>query len=84
MPEERLLSQETYACTERAIEDLPPSQREIITLRDIEGWTSEETCSALGISEGNQRVLLHRPDQRCAGHLSTILRKRRELYLSKA
>jgi RNA polymerase sigma-70 factor, ECF subfamily len=60
MPEERLLSQETYACIERAIENLLPSQREIITLRDIEGWTSEETCSALGISEGNQRVLLHR------------------------
>ena len=60
MPEERLLSQETYACIERAIENLPPSQREIITLRDIEGWTSAETCSALGISEGNQRVLLHR------------------------
>ncbi|TME11974.1 MAG: sigma-70 family RNA polymerase sigma factor [Chloroflexi bacterium] len=60
MPEDRLLSQETHACVERAIEALPPNQREIIILRDIEGWTSEETCSFLGISEGNQRVLLHR------------------------
>jgi RNA polymerase sigma-70 factor, ECF subfamily len=60
MPEERLLSQETRACLEQAIEALPPGQREIIVLRDIEGWTSEETCNFLGISEGNQRVLLHR------------------------
>jgi RNA polymerase sigma-70 factor, ECF subfamily len=42
------------------IEVLPPNQRAIIVLRDIEGWTAEETCSFLGISEGNQRVLLHR------------------------
>ncbi len=60
MPEESLLSQETRVCLEKAIEALPPSQREIIILRDIEGWTSAETCSFLGISEVNQRVLLHR------------------------
>ena len=55
-----MLSQETSACIHRAIEALPPNQREIITLRDIEGWTSGETCAFLGISEVNQRVLLHR------------------------
>ena len=60
IPEERILSQETSACINRAIEALPPNQREIITLRDIEGWTSEETCAFRGISEVNQRVLLHR------------------------
>ena len=60
MPEERLLSRETRARINRAIEALPPNQREIITLRDIEGWTAEETCALLGISEVNQRVLLHR------------------------
>lgn len=60
IPEERLLSQETRACIQQAIEVLPPNQRAIIILRDIEGWTAEETCSFLGISEGNQRVLLHR------------------------
>jgi RNA polymerase sigma-70 factor (ECF subfamily) len=60
MPEERLLWQETRMCLERAIEALPPKQRQIIILRDIEGWTSNEICSTLGISEGNQRVLLHR------------------------
>jgi RNA polymerase sigma-70 factor (ECF subfamily) len=60
MPEERLLSQETRMCLERAIEALPPNQQKIIILRDLEGWTSDEVCSTLGISEGNQRVLLHR------------------------
>jgi RNA polymerase sigma-70 factor (ECF subfamily) len=60
MPEERLLSQETRARIHLAIEAMPPNQREIIVLRDIEGWTSEETCAFLGISEVNQRVLLHR------------------------
>ena len=60
MPEERLLSQETRAHLEQAINALPPSQREIIILRDIEGWSSVETCGFLGISEVNQRVLLHR------------------------
>ena len=60
MPEERLLSQETRAHLEEAINALPPGQREIIILRDVEGWTSVETCGFLGISEINQRVLLHR------------------------
>jgi RNA polymerase sigma-70 factor, ECF subfamily len=60
LPEERVLSQETRACLEEAIAALPPNQREIIILRDMEGWTSEETCHFLNISEGNQRVLLHR------------------------
>ncbi len=69
MPEERLLSRETHACLEKAIEALPPSQRQIIILRDIEGWTSEETCRFLSISEANQRVLLHRARSKVRGAL---------------
>jgi RNA polymerase sigma-70 factor (ECF subfamily) len=60
VPEERLLSQETRALIQQAIDALPPSQREVITLRDVDGWSSEEVCNALNISETNQRVLLHR------------------------
>ena len=37
-----------------------PAQRAVISLRDIEGWSSDEARNALGISETNQRVLLHR------------------------
>jgi RNA polymerase sigma-70 factor, ECF subfamily len=43
-----------------ALGDLPPRQREIVILRDIEGLASADVCEVLGISEGNQRVLLHR------------------------
>jgi RNA polymerase sigma-70 factor (ECF subfamily) len=60
IPEDRLLSQETRAVIQRAIDMLPPNQRQVITLRDIEGWGSEEVCNVLEISETNQRVLLHR------------------------
>jgi len=59
-PEDHLLSQEVLAQTRSAIAALPPAQREVITLRDIDGWTSDEVCNALGITETNQRVLLHR------------------------
>jgi RNA polymerase sigma-70 factor (ECF subfamily) len=60
LPEERFLSAETRAVVDRAIAALPPTQREVITLRDVEGWTSEEVRNALDLSETNQRVLLHR------------------------
>ena len=59
-PEERLLAAETRELVDRAIEQLPPAQRAVISLRDVEGWSSEETRNALGVSETNQRVLLHR------------------------
>jgi RNA polymerase sigma-70 factor (ECF subfamily) len=45
---------------ERAIDELPPAQRAVITMRDIQGFTSEEVCNALDLTETNQRVLLHR------------------------
>jgi RNA polymerase sigma-70 factor (ECF subfamily) len=60
IPEERLLSQETRACIETAINALPPQQRQVIILRDIVGWTAQEVCDFLSVTEGNQRVLLHR------------------------
>jgi RNA polymerase sigma-70 factor (ECF subfamily) len=44
----------------KAIAELPPRQREVITLRDIQGWPAAEVCNALGLTETNQRVLLHR------------------------
>jgi RNA polymerase sigma-70 factor (ECF subfamily) len=59
-PEEGLLSHETRGVILEAIADLPPAQRAVVTLRDIEGWPPEEVCDALELSEGNQRVLLHR------------------------
>ena len=39
---------------------LPVNQRTVIRLRDIDGWTSDEVCELLEVSEANQRVLLHK------------------------
>jgi RNA polymerase sigma-70 factor (ECF subfamily) len=75
-PEERLLASETAAVVERAIEALPPAQRAVISLRDVQGWNAEETCNALGVSETNQRVLLHRARSK--------VRQALEDYLSEA
>ena len=60
MPESRLLGAETRQVVARAIADLPPAQATVITMRDVEGFSSEEVCNALDVSETNQRVLLHR------------------------
>jgi RNA polymerase sigma-70 factor, ECF subfamily len=43
-----------------ALEGLPPRQRQVVVLRDVEGLSNDETCAVLGISVGNQRILLHR------------------------
>lgn len=71
IPEQHFLSQETKAHILAAIDTLPPSQREVITLRDIEGWSSGEVCAVLAISEANQRVLLHRARSKVRQALET-------------
>jgi RNA polymerase sigma-70 factor, ECF subfamily len=59
-PEDAVIAAETQARLAEAIEALPPTQRAVISLRDIEGWSSDEVRNALELSETNQRVLLHR------------------------
>jgi RNA polymerase sigma-70 factor, ECF subfamily len=54
-----------------AIGELPGRQREVVTLRDVEGLSSAEVCSVLEISESNQRVLLHRGRSRLRQVLET-------------
>jgi RNA polymerase sigma-70 factor (ECF subfamily) len=60
LPEGKLISRETMALVQEVVESLPEAQRAVLTMRDIVGFTSEDVCDALGISEVNQRVLLHR------------------------
>jgi RNA polymerase sigma-70 factor, ECF subfamily len=60
VPEERLLAAEARERIAAAVEALPENQRAVITLRDIDGFEAGEACEILGISEVNQRVLLHR------------------------
>ena len=59
-PEDELVLRETVAHVHAAIRDLAPAQREVITLRDVYGLDADDVSSRLGISQGNQRVLLHR------------------------
>jgi len=75
-PEARLLADETLAVVAAAIEALPPAQREVITLRDVEGWAAAEVCNALELTETNQRVLLHRGRAR--------IRRALELYFESS
>jgi RNA polymerase sigma-70 factor (ECF subfamily) len=56
-----------------AIEGLPDTQREVIRLRDVEGWSAAEVAGALEISDGNQRVLLHRARSRVREALERYL-----------
>jgi RNA polymerase sigma-70 factor (ECF subfamily) len=73
LPEERLLAEETLARVREAIAALPPRQQEVILLRDVEGWEPEEVSEALGISDGNQRVLLHRARSKVRNELEHYL-----------
>ena len=60
IPEERLLAAEARGRIAAAVDALPPGQRAVMTLRDVTGFSAEEACNVLGLSETNQRVLLHR------------------------
>jgi RNA polymerase sigma-70 factor, ECF subfamily len=73
IPEQRLLSREAMAEVRRAIESLPTAQRQVITLRDVNGMSAEEACNVLSVSETNQRVLLHRARSKVRAALERYL-----------
>jgi len=72
-PEDALVAAETRERLAEAIEALPATQRAVISLRDIEGWSSEEVRNALDLSETNQRVLLHRARSKVRAALESYL-----------
>ena len=72
-PDDALLAAETRERLAEAIEALPATQRAVITLRDVEGWSSEEVRNALELSETNQRVLLHRARSKVRAALESYL-----------
>jgi RNA polymerase sigma-70 factor (ECF subfamily) len=73
-PESQLLSQEAMDVIDREIDRLPPAQRAVITMRDVQGFTAEEVCNALDLTETNQRVLLHRARAKVRGALEEYMR----------
>ncbi len=73
LPEARLFAEETFTLIREVIETLPPVQRQVITLRDVEGWGSDEVRALLGVSQANQRVLLHRARSKVRAALEPYL-----------
>jgi RNA polymerase sigma-70 factor (ECF subfamily) len=71
--DDRLVAATWSKCLSDALGDLPARQREIVILRDVEGLPSADVCQVLGISEGNQRVLLHRGRSRLRSKLEAEL-----------
>lgn len=59
-PEGALMRKQLQELILRELEGLPAGQRTVVALRDVEGLSSAEVRAVLGVSEGNQRVLLHR------------------------
>jgi len=73
VPEEILHQRDTLRVAVDAIAELPAAQRAVITMRDVQGCGPEEVCAALEVSDGNQRVLLHRARSRVRAALERHL-----------
>jgi len=73
-PETLLLRREVVDSIRRAVDALPVGQRAVIVLRDFEGFTAEEACEILGLTEANQRVLLHRARRRVRSGCQHLVR----------
>jgi RNA polymerase sigma-70 factor, ECF subfamily len=71
-PETQLLSKELRERLLHVIDGLPPAQRSVITLRDLVGMPAEDVCALLDVTDGNQRVLLHRARSRVRTALRPI------------
>src|SRR5262249_37237771 len=72
-PEQNLLTKELRERLQTAIDTIPSNLRIVLSLRDVEGWSSAEVCNALAIQETNQRVLLHRARARMRAALEPYL-----------
>ena len=73
LPDETLHQRESLSLIVATIAALPPAQRSVIRMRDVEGCSAEEVCEALELSEANQRVLLHRARSRVRAALEQHL-----------
>jgi RNA polymerase sigma-70 factor (ECF subfamily) len=76
LPEASVLADEIGDRMSEAIRSLPPTQRTVIELRDVQGCTAAEVCELLGLTEVNQRVLLHRARSKLRSLLEQYLDER--------
>jgi RNA polymerase sigma-70 factor (ECF subfamily) len=75
-PQDQVIGAETLARLGIEIDALPDRQRDVIVLRDVEGWSANEVCTTLGVTDANQRVLLHRARRRVGRALLPYLVQR--------
>jgi RNA polymerase sigma-70 factor (ECF subfamily) len=69
--DDRLVASQLAHRIRPRIDELPDMQRQVVILRDVEGLDASEVCELLGLSDGNQRVLLHRGRSRLRGMLES-------------
>jgi RNA polymerase sigma-70 factor (ECF subfamily) len=72
--EDAVVGREMMGVLQRELDRLPPAQRVVVALRDMQGWPAAEVCEVLGLSEANQRVLLHRGRSRLRGVLENYFK----------
>ena len=72
-PQDRVESRETLDRVQDSIAALPVNLRQVLVLRDVEGWSSDEVCDVLSLSPSNQRVLLHRARAKVRQDLAELL-----------
>jgi RNA polymerase sigma-70 factor (ECF subfamily) len=68
--DDRVVADQLARRVQEVLPTLPEAQRQVIVLRDVEGATPAEVAELLGVSDGNQRVLLHRARARVRQHLA--------------
>lgn len=73
--DDRLAAEMMAGRVRARLSHLPDLQRQVVTLRDLEGMGAPEVCELLGISDANQRVLLHRGRSRIRSMLERELGK---------
>jgi RNA polymerase sigma-70 factor, ECF subfamily len=74
LPEHTLMGRETLQVVKDTIASLPPAQRAVISMRDLQGCSPEEVCEVLDVTDGNQRVLLHRARSKVRAALERYFR----------
>jgi RNA polymerase sigma-70 factor (ECF subfamily) len=73
-PEDAVVAGEIRRELGAALDELPERQRVVVELRDVHGLSSGEVCARLGVSPGNQRILLHRGRARLRARLEDVYR----------
>jgi RNA polymerase sigma-70 factor, ECF subfamily len=73
--DDRLVAEDLAGRVQQLLRELPDSQRQVVVLRDLEGLSPRDVATVVGVSDGNQRVLLHRGRARLRDLLAADMTK---------